>query len=86
MQGADVALAPGATTWLAVAVAWALDEDAAPVVDALRAWAGTRTPEALVAASATRGPRGIRHRPPGSPTTSARSGSSRTHSPHGPGA
>lgn len=39
MQGATEALAPGASRRFEVAVIWALDEDAGPDVDAVRAWA-----------------------------------------------
>jgi len=49
MQGEEVTLAPGASAWMAFAVVWALDEDAGPDVDALRAWAGGLDPEALLA-------------------------------------
>lgn len=48
LQGAGGVLAPGASAWMAVAAVWSLDEDSGPDVDALRAWAGARTPEQLV--------------------------------------
>jgi hypothetical protein len=47
-QGIEQVLVPGATAQMAVAVGWALDEDAAPLVDAIKAWSGGNTPEALV--------------------------------------
>ncbi|MBK8170666.1 MAG: hypothetical protein IPK60_10050 [Sandaracinaceae bacterium] len=50
LQSAEASLAPGATMWFAVAVTWALDEDAGPKVDLLRSWVAGRTPEALVMA------------------------------------
>lgn len=49
MQSTESTLAPGASAWFAVAVVWALDEDAGPKVDALRSWAGSRSPEELLA-------------------------------------
>ncbi len=48
MQGEEVTLAPGASAWMAFAVVWALDEDAGPDIDALRAWADGVDPAALV--------------------------------------
>ena len=48
MMGLGGVIAPGASTWMAVAVVWSLDEDSGPDVDALRAWAGARTPAQLV--------------------------------------
>lgn len=50
LQGPTATLAPGESTSVAVAVVWALDEDAGPDVDAVRAWAAGREPPALVAA------------------------------------
>jgi GH15 family glucan-1,4-alpha-glucosidase len=47
-QSASVSLAPAATTWLAVATVWALDEDAAPDVDALLTFYAGMTPQQIV--------------------------------------
>ncbi len=47
-QTDQVTLAAGASTWMAVAMVWALDEDAGPKVDQLLTWAGTRSPEQLL--------------------------------------
>ncbi|MCB9730916.1 MAG: hypothetical protein H6744_19710 [Deltaproteobacteria bacterium] len=41
LQGAAVELGPGASTGFGAAAVWALDEDAGPDVDAVRAWLGT---------------------------------------------
>jgi len=48
LQGASDVIAPGASAWMALAVVWSLDEDSGPDVDALQAWAGTRTPAQLL--------------------------------------
>lgn len=53
LQAPGVRLAPGASTSFAVAVVWALDEDAGPDVEAVRTWAGARTPADLVAGEET---------------------------------
>ena len=48
LQGTEVTLLPGEETQMAVALAWAPDEDAAPRVAAVKAWAGQLTPAGLV--------------------------------------
>jgi glycosidase len=48
-QFAATTIAAGGTASFAAAVVWALDEDAAPKVDALRSWAGAMSPEAILA-------------------------------------
>jgi GH15 family glucan-1,4-alpha-glucosidase len=48
LQGIEQVLVPGASAQMAVAVAWAEDENAAPLVDAVQAWSGGISPEALV--------------------------------------
>ncbi len=48
LEAGEIALAPGERVSMAVAVVWALDEDAGPDVDAVRAWAAGRAPRALV--------------------------------------
>jgi GH15 family glucan-1,4-alpha-glucosidase len=52
-QWPESVLAPGGTVWAAAAVVWALDEDAAPDLDLVRAWTAARAPEALLAAEAS---------------------------------
>jgi MYXO-CTERM domain-containing protein len=48
LQGAEVTLAPGQETDMAVALSWSLDEDAAPRVEAVKAWAGQLTPAQIL--------------------------------------
>ena len=50
LQAATVTLGPGESTSAAVAIVWALDEDAAPDVAEVRTWAAARTPAQLVQA------------------------------------
>jgi GH15 family glucan-1,4-alpha-glucosidase len=47
-QSPPFTLAPGQVAWVGVAVTWALDEDAAPDVDMVNAWAAGRTPQQLL--------------------------------------
>jgi hypothetical protein len=50
LQGAEVDLAPGQSTWLATAILWDLDEDAAGDVDLVRAWWDGRAPDVVLQA------------------------------------
>lgn len=47
LQGPDVSLAPGATTRMTVALAWAADEDAAPLVARVKRWSIENPEESL---------------------------------------